>query len=168
MLPRLTALLPPNHTRRRRKKESSSIARFTYTQKLYTTRANLHVLTPTAQAAMDPTRSAPLGNTIEETTRTMNSSSKYFETEIWSPRPFRLLVFNTRSRASACPDAGSRGRSLILVSVGSPVSGNTFNHRIFSENKCTGTHPAQSTSGQTPASRTLGPALQYAGPSRSR
>ena len=51
----------------------------------------------------------------------MNSSSKYFDTAIWSPRPFRLLVFRTRSRARACPDAGSSGRSLMLVSVGSPA-----------------------------------------------
>lgn len=79
--------------------------------------------------------SARVRNAIDKVTRTMNSSSKYFDTEIWSPRPFRLLVFNTRSRASACPDAGSRGRSLILVSVGSPASGNTFSHRIFSEGR---------------------------------
>ena len=51
----------------------------------------------------------------------MNSSSRYFDTEIWSPNPFRLRVFSTRSRASACPDAGSSGRSLMLVSVGSPA-----------------------------------------------
>jgi len=54
--------------------------------------------------------------------RTTNSSSKYFDTAIWSPSPFLRRVFNTRSRASACPEAGSSGRSLILVSVGSPVN----------------------------------------------
>ena len=53
---------------------------------------------------------------------TTNSSSRYFETAIWSPRPFLRRVFNTKSRARACPDAGSNGRSLMLVSVGSPVS----------------------------------------------
>jgi hypothetical protein len=52
--------------------------------------------------------------------RTTNSSSRYFDTAIWSPSPFLRRVFSTRSRASACPDAGSSGRSLILVSVGSP------------------------------------------------
>ena len=51
---------------------------------------------------------------------TTNSSSRYFDTAIWSPSPFLRRVFSTRSRASACPDAGSSGRSLILVSVGSP------------------------------------------------
>ncbi|GLB43537.1 hypothetical protein LshimejAT787_1400490 [Lyophyllum shimeji] len=42
-------------------------------------------------------------------------------TAIWSPRPFRRRVFSTRSLASAWPEAGSSGRSLILVSVGSPA-----------------------------------------------
>ena len=51
---------------------------------------------------------------------TTNSSSKYFETAIWSPSPFLRRVFSTKSRANAWPDAGSNGRSLILVSVGSP------------------------------------------------
>ena len=52
---------------------------------------------------------------------TTNSSSRYLDTAIWSPNPFLLLVLRTRSRAKACPDAGSRGRSLMLVSVGSPI-----------------------------------------------
>jgi len=51
---------------------------------------------------------------------TTNSSSRYLDTAIWSPSPFLRRVFKTRSRANACPDAGSSGRSLILVSVGSP------------------------------------------------
>jgi len=49
-----------------------------------------------------------------------NSSSRYLDTAIWSPSPFLRRVFRTRSRANACPDAGSSGRSLMLVSVGSP------------------------------------------------
>jgi hypothetical protein len=42
------------------------------------------------------------------------------DTAIWSPRPLRRRVLSTKSLASACPDAGSSGRSLMLVSVGSP------------------------------------------------
>src|SRR5690242_5919216 len=37
-----------------------------------------------------------------------------------SAKPFLLLVFSTKSRASACAVAGSRGRSLISLSRGSP------------------------------------------------
>ena len=37
-----------------------------------------------------------------------------------SARPFLLLVFRTKSRASAWAVAGSRGRSLISLSSGSP------------------------------------------------
>lgn len=32
---------------------------------------------------------------------TTNSSSRYFDTAIWSPSPFLRRVFNTKSRASA-------------------------------------------------------------------
>jgi hypothetical protein len=37
-----------------------------------------------------------------------------------SARPFLLLVLSTKSRARACAVAGSRGRSLISLSSGSP------------------------------------------------
>lgn len=60
--------------------------------------------------------------------RTTKSSSKYLDTEIWSPKPFRRLVFNAKSLASACPEAGSRGRNRMLESVGSPrlISGGSI------------------------------------------
>lgn len=61
------------------------------------------------------------GKTSEIALHTTNSSSRYLDTAIWSPSPFLRRVFRTRSRANACPDAGSSGRSLMLVSVGSPI-----------------------------------------------
>ena len=73
-------------------------------------------IAPTAIALIRPMNA--YSSTILLTT---NSSSKYFDTAIWSPSPFRRRVFNTRSLANACPEAGSRGRSLMLVSVGSPA-----------------------------------------------
>jgi hypothetical protein len=43
-----------------------------------------------------------------------------------SARPFLLLVLSTKSLASACAVAGSRGRNLISLSSGSP---GTMDHR---------------------------------------
>ena len=48
------------------------------------------------------------------------SGSRNFEIVTSSARPFLLLVFSTKSLASACAVAGSRGRSLISLSSGSP------------------------------------------------
>ena len=98
-------------------------------------------------------------------TLTTNSSSRYLDTAIWSPSPLRLRVFSTRSLASACPDAGSSGRSLMLVSVGSPVP----HHCQISPKSC----PCRpylelSTSDRTPAGKTPGPALPSSGRSQSR
>ena len=75
----------------------------------------------------------PINKSIITQKLTTNSSSRYFDTEIWSPNPFRRRVFKTRSRASACPDAGSSGRSLILVSVGSPMR---YNILTLPSKKC--------------------------------
>jgi len=91
-----------------------------------------------------PTQTMPAGAYLiiyipnENLLLTTNSSSKYLDTAIWSPRPFLRLVFRTKSRASACPDAGSSGLSLILVSVGSPVR---INHQTISTNKIRGNGP---------------------------
>ncbi len=96
---------------------------------------------------------------------TTNSSSKYLDTAIWSPRPFLRLVFRTRSRASACPDAGSSGLSLILVSVGSPVK---IKRQRFLPIRYVGTDREQSTNGQTLEGKMLAPVLLFAGPSQIR
>lgn len=49
-----------------------------------------------------------------------NSGSRNLLIVTSSARPFLLLVLSTKSRASACAVAGSRGRSLISLSSGSP------------------------------------------------
>lgn len=50
----------------------------------------------------------------------MISGSTYLLTVTSSARPFLLLVLRTKSLAVACAEAGSRGRSLMLLSSGSP------------------------------------------------
>ena len=49
-----------------------------------------------------------------------NSGSRNLLTETSSARPFLLLVLSTKSRASDCAVAGSRGRSVTSLSSGSP------------------------------------------------
>jgi hypothetical protein len=108
--------------------------------------AGPHVQTQKVQALL-PISLIILRSTTSLTT---NSSSRYFDTAIWSPSPFRRRVFSTRSRASACPEAGSSGRSLILESVGSPGVRvpSSINIRAIQR-----THLALWTSDRTPAGR---------------
>ena len=85
-----------------------------------TTRVSLRDRTPTRRAYLFLLLSLLTSSSNEHETLTTNSSSRYFDTAIWSPSPFLRRIFSTSSRASACPEAGSSGRSLILASVGSP------------------------------------------------
>jgi hypothetical protein len=98
-------------------------------------------------------------------TLTTNSSSRYFDTAIWSPRPLRRRVLRTRSLASACPDAGSSGRSLMLVSVGSPwQKASVF--KLGVQKKGQRSDLERLTNGQTFADRMLDPESPFADPSR--
>ena len=128
---------------------------------------NPHVPTPTTQAAQKACSANAHLQTQLMHLLTINSSSRYFDTAIWSPRPFRRRVFSTRSRASACPDAGSRGRSLMLVSVGSPAEHQAFNNHYPWESG-SAAHRVQLTSGRIPVDRTLGLESPSASRSRSR
>jgi hypothetical protein len=108
--------------------------------------AGRHVQTQRAPAVAESGRK--IG--AKKIERTTNSSSRYFDTAICSPKPFLRRVLRTRSLASACPEAGSRGRSLILVSVGSPVLMLNSQANIR-ENR---THLERLTNGQTSVDKT--------------
>lgn len=131
---------------------------------------HMHHVIPTDLRAPTPTMPAGVYLIIcilneKKISLTTNSSSKYLDTAIWSPRPFLRLVFKTKSRASACPDAGSSGLSLILVSVGSPVR---IKRQRFLPIRYVGTDREQSTNGQTLGGKMLAPVLLFAGLSQIR
>lgn len=90
---------------------------------------------------------------------TTNSSSRYLDTAIWSPKPFLLRVLSTRSLANACPEAGSNGRSLIVESVGSPDFHFLRTQRTFWTKL--EYYLEQLPNGQIPASRMLALALLF-------